>query len=58
MALKISYNELSALSGRMEKEATNIMSVYESMLTTVNSLVSNGYMEAESANTYVEYNLR
>ena len=54
MALKISYNELSALSGRMEKEATNIMSVYESMLTTVNSLVSNGYMEAESANTYVD----
>ncbi len=54
MALKISYSELTALTGQMEKEAGNIMEVYESMLTTVNSLVDNGYMEAESANSYVE----
>ena len=54
MALKISYNELSVLTGRMEKEANNIMEVYDSMLTAVNSLVDNGYMEAESANTYVD----
>ncbi|MBQ9935586.1 MAG: hypothetical protein IJO70_07060 [Lachnospiraceae bacterium] len=53
MALKISYNELTVLTGKMEKEAENIMTVYESMLTAVNSLVENGYMEAESANTYV-----
>ena len=54
MALKISYNELSALTGQMEKAAENVMTVYETMLTTVNALVENGYMEAESANTYVD----
>ncbi len=53
MALKISYNELTALSGQMEKAAENIMTVYDSMLATVNALVDNGYMEAEAATTYV-----
>ncbi|MBE5953203.1 MAG: hypothetical protein E7257_03505 [Lachnospiraceae bacterium] len=54
MALKISYTELTALTGQMEKAAENIMTVYDSMLTAVNSLVENGYMEAESANSYVD----
>ena len=53
MALKISYVELSRLSGNMKKDAEKIMAVYDTMLTTVNSLVENGYMEAESANAYV-----
>lgn len=53
MALKISYNELTALTARMEKAAENIQTTYENMETTVNSLVENGYMEAEAATTYV-----
>ena len=53
MALRINYNELASLSGQMEQAAGNIMAIYENMLNTVNSLVENGYMEAEAATTYI-----
>lgn len=53
MALRISYNELTALTAQMEKAAEAVMTTYESMESTVNSLIDNGYMEAEAATTYV-----
>lgn len=52
--LRIDYNAVSSLTAQMQTAAENVQTTYESMKTTVNSLVSNGYMEAESATAYVD----
>lgn len=54
MALRIDYNGLTATVAQMQTAAANVQATYEDMQTTVNALVTNGYMEADSANTYVE----
>ena len=54
MALKIDYDELTGAVKKMQTAANNVQTTYGNMKTTVNSLVTNGYMEADSANAYVE----
>lgn len=52
--LRIDYNAVTALTAQMQTAAGNVQTTYESMKTTVDSLVSNGYMEAEAATAYVD----
>lgn len=51
--LKINYMEVENLIGDMKGYEEEIEGVYADMKTTVESLVNNGYMEAESATAYV-----
>ena len=52
--LRIDYNAVTALTAQMQTAAGNVQTTYESMKTTVDSLISNGYMEAEAATAYVD----
>ena len=51
--LRVDYVEVERLIGDMKGYETEIESTYSEMSTTVESLVNNGYMEADSANAYV-----
>ena len=52
--LRVDYAAVEGLIGDMKGYEGNIEDLYSDMTTTVSSLVSNGYMEAESATAYVE----
>ena len=52
--LRVDYAAVEGLIGDMKGYEGNIEDLYSDMTTTVGSLVSNGYMEAESATAYVE----
>ena len=52
--LRVYYAAVEGLIGDMKGYEGNIEDLYSDMTTTVSSLVSNGYMEAESATAYVE----
>lgn len=52
--LRVDYAAVEGLIGDMKGYEGNIEDLYLDMTTTVGSLVSNGYMEAESATAYVE----
>lgn len=47
--LRVDYAAVEGLIGDMKGYEGNIEDLYSDMTTTVSSLVSNGYMEAESA---------
>ena len=50
--LRVDYAAVEGLIGDMKGYEGNIEDLYSDMTTTVSSLVSNGYMEAESATAY------
>lgn len=54
MALRVDYEQVEALIGKMQSCESDISSIYSDMQSTVQSLVNNGYMEADSANAYVD----
>lgn len=51
--LRVDYVAVENLIGNMKEYETEIEGVYSDMTTAVESLVNNGYMEAESATAYV-----
>lgn len=51
--LKVDYVAVEGLIVDMKGYEKQITSVFDNMKTTVNALVKNGYMEAESATAYV-----
>lgn len=51
--LRVDYVSVENLIGNMKEYETEIEGVYSDMTTAVESLVNNGYMEAESATAYV-----
>lgn len=54
MALSVDYVQVEALIGQMQSCEEDISAIYTDMQSTVQSLVNNGYMEAEAANAYVD----
>lgn len=54
MALRVDYEQVESLIGQMQSCESEISEIYTDMQTTVQSLVNNGYMEADAANSYVE----
>lgn len=54
MALRVDYVQVEGLINQMKACEENISEIYTDMHTTVESLVNNGYMEAEAANAYVD----
>lgn len=52
--LRVDYVAVESLIGDMKNCETNIESVYSDMKSTVEGLVTNGYMEADAANAYVD----
>ena len=52
--LRVDYVSVRSIIGDIKGYEEEIESIYDVMDTTVGSLVSDGYMEAESATAYVE----
>ncbi len=52
--LRVDYEAVQELIEDMKGYEADIESTYSDMTTTVKSLVDKGYMEADSANAYVE----
>ncbi len=53
VCLKIDYASVQGLVDDMKTYETQVEELYSDMTTIVQSLVTNGYMEADSANAYV-----
>lgn len=51
--LRVDYMAVEGLVSDMKTYEASIETTYTDMKTTVESLVNNGYMEAEAANAYV-----
>lgn len=52
--LRVDYEAVQELIEDMKEYEAGIESTYSDMTTTVKSLVDKGYMEADSANAYVD----
>jgi WXG100 family type VII secretion target len=52
--LRVDYRVVESLINDMKSHEASVQSVYADMTNTVEALVNNGYMEAASANAYVE----
>lgn len=52
--ISLSYEQIESIVGSMQKNEANIADEYDTMSSVVKSLVTDGYMSAESANRYVE----
>jgi len=49
----LNYSQIYEIASNISTNRENISTEYETITTTVNSLVDNGYMSAETATAYV-----
>lgn len=52
--IRVSYSGLEDTACRLDNESKKILATYQDMLTTVESLVSDGYMEGSAAQAYID----